>query len=241
MNWTCPFCDRDTVLTDQLITTEEEVFVIKNKHGNQKTKLQFLACPNVECQEFTLKLFVGKATIASHNWVFVGTPKAYSIIPSSFAKSFPDYVPLAVRHDYQEACAIQALSPKASATLARRCLQGMIRDFWEIKDERLADAINTLQSKVDPLTWKAIDAVRNVGNIGAHMEKDINLIVDVEPDEAEQLVGLIELLIKDWYLVRHEREQRLTAIVAIGDAKRQARKAKPEAPVVCVQDEPINT
>jgi hypothetical protein len=27
----------------------------------------------------------------------------------------------------------------------------------------------------------AIHAVRTIGNIGAHMEKDINLIVDVDP------------------------------------------------------------
>jgi len=38
---------------------------------------------------------------------------------------------------------------------------------------------------VDPLTWEAIDAVRKLGNIGAHMEKDINVIVDVDPEEAE--------------------------------------------------------
>ena len=31
--------------------------------------------------------------------------------------------------------------------------------------------------------WQAIDAVRSIGNIGAHMEKDINLIVDVDPEE----------------------------------------------------------
>ncbi|MCP1830281.1 hypothetical protein ACVIHH_005106 [Bradyrhizobium sp. USDA 4518] len=33
----------------------------------------------------------------------------------------------------------------------------------------------------------AIDAVRIVGNIGAHMEKDVNLIVDIEPGEAQML------------------------------------------------------
>ena len=40
----------------------------------------------------------------------------------------------------------------------------------------------------------AIDAVRKIGNIGAHMERDINLIVDIDPNEAAILIGLIELL-----------------------------------------------
>jgi hypothetical protein len=31
----------------------------------------------------------------------------------------------------------------------------------------------------------AIDHVRKIGNIGAHMEADINVIVEVEPKEAQ--------------------------------------------------------
>jgi hypothetical protein len=41
---------------------------------------------------------------------------------------------------------------------------------------------------------EAIDIVRNIGNIGAHMEADINVIVDVDPDEAQTLIELIETL-----------------------------------------------
>jgi hypothetical protein len=37
--------------------------------------------------------------------------------------------------------------------------------------------------------------------------------VDVEPEEAQKLIGLIELLMKDWYVRRHEREESLAAIV----------------------------
>lgn len=44
---------------------------------------------------------------------------------------------------------------------------------------------------MDADAWKAIEAVRHVGNTGAHMEKDINLIVDVEPEETKLLIGLI--------------------------------------------------
>jgi hypothetical protein len=99
----------------------------------------------------------------------------------------------------------------------------MIRDFWKVSKARLVDEINVIHDKVDPLTWNAIDAVRNIGNIGAHMEKDINLVIDVDPDEAELLIGLIETLIGDWYVTRHEREQRMTRLVGVAQAKKDAK------------------
>ena len=44
-----------------------------------------------------------------------------------------------------------------------------------------AKEIEQIKGKVESLTWQAIDAVREVGNIGAHMGEDVNLIVDIEP------------------------------------------------------------
>ena len=78
---------------------------------------------------------------------------------------------------------------------------------------------------MDAKTWDAIDAVRKIGNIGAHMKKDINMIVDVEPEEARLLIELIETLFEDWYVARYEREQRMDKIKAAADAK-----GKPAAP-----------
>ena len=60
----------------------------------------------------------------------------------------------------------------------------MVRDFWRVKPGRLFDEINAIQEKLDADLWEAIDGLRKIGNIGAHMESDVNLIVDVEPDEA---------------------------------------------------------
>jgi hypothetical protein len=106
----------------------------------------------------------------------------------------------------------------------------MIRDFWAISKSRLKDEIDALEDKLDPLTWKAIDSVRKIGNIGAHMEKDINVIVDVEPNEAQKLIELIETLVEDWYVVRHQREERLRQIAAIADAKTPPQPADEKAP-----------
>lgn len=71
----------------------------------------------------------------------------------------------------------------------------------------LAEEIVALRGKIEASLWDAIDALRKVGNIGAHMEGDVNKIVDIEPEEATQLIGLVEVLPKEWYVARHERAE----------------------------------
>lgn len=227
-DWTCPFCDRDTT-----ITNSEEKFEYKLQMDNSVGYRRFIGsvvvCPNPKCKKFTLTLVMcdhGRVKYSNGVMGFKDSHEvlqSWKLIPPSSAKVFPNYVPQPVRDDYVEACAIRDLSPKASATLSRRCLQGMIRDFWKISKSRLTDEIDAIKDKVDPDTWEAIDAVRKIGNIGAHMEKDINVIVDVDPNEAQMLIGLIELLVKDWYIVRSQRQERLRAIVQVKDAKDVAK------------------
>ena len=115
--------------------------------------------------------------------------ETWRLLPPSSAKPQPDCIPQPIRDDYYEACAIRDLSPKASATITRRCLQGMIRDFCGISKHRLIYEISELRERVDqgrappgvqPDTVDAIDHVRQIGNIGAHMEADINVIVDAD-------------------------------------------------------------
>ncbi len=78
---------------------------------------------------------------------------------------------------------------------------------------------------MDPLTWDAIDAVRKVGNIGAHMAKKVDIIIDIEPNEAELLIGLIERLFEDWYIAREKRQNHLKSVVNLGQTKDKLAKA----------------
>jgi hypothetical protein len=159
----------------------------------------------------------------------------WRLLPPSSAKPLPTYIPPPLRADYEEACAIVALSPKASATLARRCLQGMIRDFFGISKHRLADEIRELRRQVEEgglreasiESLDAIDALRELGNIGAHMERDINVIVDVDPGEAEALIALLEQLFDDWYIARHQRKERFGSVRRIAEAKAEQKKLPP--------------
>ena len=152
----------------------------------------------------------------------------WNLLPASRAKPQPDYIPSPLRKDYLEACLISDLSPKASATLSRRCLQGMIRDFHKITKQNLNQEINELRDKIDDGVWDAIDAIRKVGNVGAHMEKDINVVVDVDPEEAQLLLGLIEQLFQEWYVTRYEREKRIASVKALAERKDLAKKATPQ-------------
>ena len=153
-------------------------------------------------------------------------------------------MPLAIREDYAEACAIKDLSPKAAATLARRAVQGIIRDFWGIKKARLIDEIKALEAMVGTNgvtqeTVNNIDAVREVGNIGAHMEKDVDLIIDVEPEEADLLIQLVESLIEETYVERNRRQERSAALMQM-KAEKAAQK-KPAASAVAAAAAPAST
>ncbi|MDI6764271.1 MAG: DUF4145 domain-containing protein [Thermodesulfobacteriota bacterium] len=194
---------------------------ISEEYGYYYGILTIIVCPNPKCRQQTISLVVFQYNASNQQ---LGE-KVYSwhLKPESEAKPFPDYIPAQLRNDYEEACLIKNKSPKASATLSRRCLQGMIRDFWGIKKSRLIDEIEDLKAKVDATTWEAIDSVRHVGNIGAHMEKDVNLIIDVDPDEAGLLIWLIETLFQEWYVARYERETKMKALAKLADEKKAAK------------------
>lgn len=224
--WTCPFCNRDTTITDNDSSSGSDCLLIPNRSGSKILNIFWIVCPNPKCKKFTLSLSLHEYPLdKDRRGYFVGKRlDSWNLIPPSRAKVFPDYVPEAIRNDYLEACLIEELSPKASATLSRRCLQGMIRDFWGIKKKTLKLEIDALEGKINKTTWKAIHSIRSVGNIGAHMEKDIDLIVDVEPDEAALLIKLIETLIEKWYIHRHEEEEMMESVISLKEEKEAAKK-----------------
>ena len=223
-NWTCPHCDAKTTINNENYKSNDSVLAIENADGYRVITNEWIVCPNSECRKITLSSILYEANYRLGEWHKGEILKSWRTLPSSYAKSFPDYIPSPIINDYEEACAILETSPKASATLSRRCLQGIIRDFYGISKNRLIDEINAIKDLIDPLIWQSIDAVRKVGNIGAHMEKDINLIIDVEPKEAYLLKELIELLFEEWYIHRHEREMKLKSIIDISTKKEEQKK-----------------
>lgn len=225
--WICPFCNRHATITEHNQSTGAADIQADNFDRTKRIMGIYTRCPNDKCHKYTLRVVTGDS-VWERGHARIEKPKSWQLIPESNAKPFPEYIPEPIRKDYEEACLIKDKSPKASATLSRRCLQGMIRDFHQIKQNNLFKAINALQQRVDPAVWKAIDAVRKVGNIGAHMEKDINLIIDVDPEEAELLIGLIERLLQEWYIARHERQKQMNEILELAKKKESVRKTEGE-------------
>lgn len=196
---------------------------IKNHHGSNFEVETFITiCANPDCLKPSVFLRSGVFIRASPPGKVV--TDFQKILPEPGGKIFEN-VPNEIWQDYHEACRIVELSPKASATLARRCLQHMIYDFWHITKGRLVDQINAVAEKAEvsaPIKV-ALHSVRELGNIGAHPEADINTIVDIEPGEAELIIRVIEMLFVAWYDRRAEEARLLSDIQALSAEKKQQK------------------
>lgn len=105
---------------------------------------------------------------------------------------------------FQEANAVLADSPRASAALSRRLVQQIIREKAGITRRDLATELeDLLKTGVPSYLADAVDGVRHIGNFAAHPIKSTNTgeIVDVEPGEAEWLLDVVEGLF-DFYFVQ---------------------------------------
>ena len=235
INWKCPYCGHAQVVTER--TSDQTDFLINNtlsKYGRIGGRVESIVCSNGECKEITL-LFSLRSLAYRDELRWFLTDHVYHswpLLPESSAKPQPDYISKPIVENYYQACRIRDLSANASAAMSRRCLQGMIRDFCKISEGTLAKEIEILKRQVEqgkaPLgvqhdTLEAIDYVRRIGRIGAHMEKDINLILDVEPEEAQALIDLIELLFEEWYVAKHQRENRLKKLGIVLEDKNEKK------------------
>lgn len=216
--YVCPYCGCNQSYwhshrANDNISTHDGFYMEMSTTEQERSVYEIISakCTNSSCKK------VAVIAYDHHNDIQV------DILPQHVYRRFPEYIPEQIRSDYEEAAQIIELSPKAAATLLRRCLQGMIRDFWGITRNRLYDEINELNGRVTPSQWNAIDGLRKLGNIGAHMESDVNLIIDLSPDEAKQLLKLIELLLEKWYVARHDEEELLNSIVSTSDQKQGER------------------
>lgn len=226
-NWTCPTCGRHTTITGPNHSHRclDVICAATNDDLGIEVWANLIECPNAECraQSFSVKVNrgsrdPGSASLRSRHNVPVGIGQ-FTFLPTT-SQPLSSHVPAGVLSDYNEAYLISQLSPKASATLARRALQGMVRDFFQVTGKRTLHAeLEAIKSQCDPSLYDAMMAVKSVGNIGAHPEQDISLIVDVEPGEAETLLQLIHLLDREWYVARADRLERIAKMNQLAASK----------------------
>lgn len=215
--YVCPFCGHAQAFTRSCGEKDVGLFAdcypsgLNEEKGRSCLRIRWFTCSNRDC---------GRTCITAISR-YDGAQQ--DIYPIATYQHYPEYIPLQIRSDYAEACHIIGKSPKAAATLFRRCLQGMIRDFWGVSKSRLVDEIESLKDKVPAAQWRAIDALRQLGNIGAHMEKDVNVIVEIDEGEALKLRCLIELLLDKWYISRHQEELLYSTLTTLSEEKRNLR------------------
>ena len=116
-------------------------------------------------------------------------PKAASEVPTELA------------NDYNEAYLILELSPQAAAALARRCLQGVLRERGH-NQTNLVQQIQAVLPSLPPHIAQVLDAVRHVGNFAAHPMKDTatGQILPVEIHEAETILEVLAQLFDLYYV-----------------------------------------
>lgn len=222
-NFTCPYCQTKTTINSDKLERSQVHYIEKKK--NKILEISLITCPNESCERTTIimKDYFAKEYISV--WYKDGEVVREKRIEPEFSYiHYPDYIPEQVRQDYEEACKIVSLSPKASATLSRRCLQGMIRDFHNVKKKNLVDEINAIQNDLGTDIFNALHSLRSIGNIGAHPESDINLIVEIDEGEAQKLIKFIELLMDKWYIKREEERKMLEEINQIAIDKQNEKK-----------------
>lgn len=197
--------------------------------------VNLVRCPNAECETDVLVVSANHGQTYKANGVWRVNPDHkrpagigyFRFLPTT-SKPLSDAVPASVQDDYREAYLIRELSPKAAATLARRALQGMVRDFWGVTKRTLAEELEAIKDKCDHELYEAMMALKSIGNIGAHPERDIAVIVDIEPGEADQLLELLHHLDQEWYVAREARKRRLRGVKELAQVKKdEAKAAKP--------------
>lgn len=212
----CPHCG--TLGTfHQLATDNLKGKITKlEEPGAADRMLMQAVCPSKNCQGVCV---VASAYVFRTNGNTTHRTLQLTLLwPRSIpADRAPTQLPHGPKRDYDEARSVLAASPRASAALARRCLQHILRDVMAIKvsSGRLVDEIDKAKDspQLSQSTKESLDHVRHIGNLAAHPGGVVGLIDDVTHEEAAYTIGVLELLFNDLYAIP-ERVARMTSRLA---------------------------
>lgn len=198
----CPACGTFVKLLDPSLKSYgsplNQFSIIK--FGNDEGYLSFAQCP--KCSKTIIELKTGSC-------IRLVNPQAIARKPVH-----PD-VPTHVANDFTEACLVLSLSPKASAALARRCLQSLLVEQGATK-RNLIDQIDEILPMMPSYIGQFVDNIRELGNLSAHTKQDRNTseILDVEPGEAEWIIELLEGLFDHFYAKPAQMKEREAGLIA---------------------------
>ena len=200
----------------------EEIF---SSEFGQRIRSLATGCPSCANAVVLLEIHLAKSFGGD------GPHESYVVFPKNpQSQPAPAEVPEKIRQDYQEACAVLPISPKASAALSRRILQTVLRENGYNNNNlsrQIRDVIENEDAKNSlPLTLReTVDAVRNFGNFSAHPITDQTTlqVIDVEPEEAEWCIEIVDQLFDHYYVAPAKARQKKAEL----DAKLKAAGKPP--------------
>lgn len=230
-NWCCPSCRHNIILVAGDVNDHEYTYRVaradNGANGHLVMRAQTVACRLCGC--FTSMVGLYRPQLSPQ-----GAPqqsgdgglitnfsyRELQLYPLSTARRFSaESVPDFILRDYSEASAVVDISPRAAMALARRCLQGIVRDFYEVNKKTLHLELEEIKTKLPVEAWAALMAIKGLGNYGAHPESDPALSPDITAAEATHALGIIAYVIDTTYVERHRRADALAKMVEIHASK----------------------
>lgn len=122
--------------------------------------------------------------------------------PRAVSATVAEQVPAHIAQDYREAWAVLPRSAKASAALARRCLQTVLIEAGKAKSHRLSSMIKEVKPGMPSYVADELEDVKHAGDFSAHPLKDkaTGQILDVVRGEAEWVLHVLDLLFDHYYV-----------------------------------------
>ena len=216
--WCCPWCGHDQIAKMVRWDSPDHYRTSGvGKYTGLEMEVDWVVCQNPDCREVAMQARINELKYSDLLDYLEDRRhlQSWQLWPESKAKPWPDYVPEAVRSSYEQACYCEERAPAASATMARRALHEMLKDFCRSKGRNLGEDIEILRKQVQagsgldgvpPDSVDRLHQLREMGNIGAHLERGTNeVIIDIEEGEPRILIQMIELLVEQWYVQREQR------------------------------------
>jgi len=143
------------------------------------------------------------------------------LIPWGTERPVPAEVPAPIAEDYLEATRIMGLSLKGATTMARRCLQRVIREAHPAlpaqAKKRLVAEIDWViaNSNWDQDIKDTLHHLREAGNFGAHPGEDgLTEVYELQEDDLEGCLTLLEILFQQVYVEPARVKERLAKLRA---------------------------
>ena len=196
----CIACGRE------LPAFEPRTELLTSNRSGESAFIDYFNCPF--CDEFI--------ALMRYRARFDTSPTRRMILPIDRGRrALPKGIPEHIVAEYREASAILELSTRASAAMSRRCLQSLLAAVGA-KAESLDKAIDEVieGGELPKLLAEELDAVREIGNFGAHPRKSevTGAVLDVESGEAEWNLEVLEHLFDFYYLDRLAQRARREAL-----------------------------